>query len=278
MPTKKTRALGSTDMKWTPIGLGTWDMERDAKKSIRALQAGLDEGANHIDTAEMYGSGRVESLVGEAIQGRRDQVFLVSKVLPSNADYDGTIAACHRSLARLKTGHLDVYLLHWRQKNKPLAETVRAFETLKQGGKIRAWGVSNFDVEDMEELAALAGAENIACNQVLYHLRERAIEIKLIPWCRARNIPIVAYSPLGQGKMPQHAALDAVAEDHGVSAAQAALAFLIRDPNVFAVPKSADERRARDNVRAADLALSTAEIKKISDAFPAKPRRGLPMI
>lgn len=276
--TVKTRALSATGIAWTPVGLGTWEMDKEPAQSVRALQAGIDEGANHIDTAEMYGDGRAEEIVAEATQGRRDKIHIVSKVLPSNASFDGTIAACERSLKRLKTDYLDVYLLHWRLRNTPIAETFKAFEALKCDGKIRHWGVSNFDVADLEEAVKLAGEGKIACNQVLYHVGERAIEFKLMPWCRDHGIPVVAYSPLGQGDMPKHKTLDEVASGHGVSAAQVALSFLVKDSNVFAIPKSSDEKRARENVRAAALSLTDAEVKKISDAFPARMRRGLPMI
>jgi diketogulonate reductase-like aldo/keto reductase len=201
-PLKK---FGATSMQWTPVGLGSWAMERDPKASITALQAGLDAGANHIDTAEMYGDGRAEEIVGEAVRGRRDKIFLVSKVLPSNASYDGTLAACHRSLTRLKTDHLDVYLLQWREHPTDHAETFRAFEKLKADGKISAWGVSNFDVDDMVEAVKVAGEGKIACNQVLYHLEERAIEPELIPWCDAHGVAITAYSPLGKAARPNSA-------------------------------------------------------------------------
>lgn len=265
-------------MNWTKIGLGTWMMESDRKASIQALRAGIDEGANHIDTAEMYGDGRVEEIVGEAIAGRRDKIILVSKVLPANADYAGTLKACERSLKRLKTDHLDCYLLHWRERSTKIAETFRAFEKLIRQGKIRAWGVSNFDVKDLEETLKLVGEEKVACNQVLYHLNERAIETKLLPWCSTHGIPIMAYSPFGQGRMPKHPVLDEIAHDHEATPGQVVLSFLTYDRMVYAIPKSSDEKRARENVRAEKIKLTAAEIARISAAFPVKPRRGLPML
>ena len=176
------RRLGSTGRQVSVIGLGTWGMEKDGRPAIEALRRGMTEGADHIDTAEMYGSGRVEEIVGEAIQGLRERVFLTSKVLPSNASYEGTRKACERSLTKLGTDHLDLYLLHWRG-TIPLEETFRAFEKLHADGKILAFGVSNFDVKDMEEAVGIVGPEKISCNQVLYHLKERAIEFELLPWC-----------------------------------------------------------------------------------------------
>ena len=265
-------------MKWTPVGLGTWMMDRDPKAAIAALRAGIDAGANHIDTAEMYGDGRVEEVVGQALQGLRSKIFLVSKVLPSHADYKGAIEACHRSLKRLQTDHLDAFLLHWREKKTSIAETFRAFEQLKSEGKIRSWGVSNFDVDDMEEAIRLAGEGKIACNQVLYHIKERSIESKLLPWCRSHHVPVVAYSPLGQGRLPQAPALDEVAHRHGASPVQIILAYLTRDPFVFAIPKSSDEKHTRSNIQSMNITLFEDDIQKINKAFPLKGRRHLPMI
>ncbi|HEX9419640.1 MAG TPA: aldo/keto reductase, partial [Methylomirabilota bacterium] len=187
--------FGQTGVAVPVVGQGTWNMERDGRTTaLAALRAGLDAGMTHIDTAEMYGSGRVEELIGEAIAGRRDQVFLVSKVLPQNASRAGVPRACEASLRRLRTDRLDCYLLHWPGRH-PLADTIAAFEQLRREGKIRAWGVSNFGVEELERAAALAGAERVACNQVLYHLEERAIEHAVVPWCVARGIAVVGYSP-----------------------------------------------------------------------------------
>jgi diketogulonate reductase-like aldo/keto reductase len=264
--------------KFSKIGLGTWMMERDPKGAVRALHAGFDAGANHVDTAEMYGSGEVEEIVGAAIAGRRHKVFLVSKVLPENASYKGTLAACERSLKRLKTDHLDVYLLHWRERNTQIAETFRAFEELKAAGKILSWGVSNFDVDDMEETERLMGPGQVACNQVLYHLKERAVESKLLPWCREHKVPVVAYSPFGQGKPPSGKVLSDLARKYEATPAQIALAFLIGDSQVWAIPKSADEKRVRENAGAMKINLSDEDRAQINEVFPVKPRRGLPML
>jgi diketogulonate reductase-like aldo/keto reductase len=266
------REIGQTGMHFTTIGLGTWGMERNPKKSVAALRAGIDAGANHLDTAEMYGKGEVEEIVDEAIQGRRDKVFLVSKVLPSHGRHEDTLAACERTLRRMNTDHLDLYLLHWRESDVSFEETFGAFEQLKSDGKIRAWGVSNFSVSDLEEAVRLVGPGKIACNQVKYHLNERSIEPELLPWCRKNNISVVAYSPLGQGHAPHHAVLHEIAKAHNASTAQIALAFLTNDPAVFAVPKSSDVARAQENVAAMNITLSADEIRKISDAFAVKPK------
>jgi diketogulonate reductase-like aldo/keto reductase len=265
-------------MEFTAVGLGTWMMESDAKAAVAALRRGVDEGANHVDTAEMYGSGRVEEIVGEALRGLREKVFVVSKVLPEHAGYADTIAACERSLKRLRTDRLDVYLLHWRERRTPVEETFRAFATLKEQGKVRHWGVSNFSVKDMEEAVRLAGPGKIVCNQVLYHLKERAIEFDLVPWCKERGIAVVAYSPFGQGRLPDDPGLADVAAARGATPAQAALAFLTRDPGVIAIPKSSDAGRTAENVQAARLRLSEDEVRRIDRAFPARRRRFLPTI
>jgi diketogulonate reductase-like aldo/keto reductase len=237
----------------------------------------------HIDTAEMYGSGAAESLVGRAIEGRRDEVFLVSKVLPGNASRTGTIAACERSLARLKTDRLDCYLLHWRGSH-PLAETVAAFEELRGGGKILAWGVSNFDVDDLEELASLEGAGLPACNQVLYHLEERAIEHAVLPWCEARGIAIVAYTPFGQSprafdpRTGHGRVLEAIGASHGATLRQVALAYLLRHPKSFVIPKASRLDHAAENAGAGALRLSASDEVRIDAAFPRGKPRPLPMI
>ncbi len=235
----------------------------------------------HIDTADMYGDA--ELVVAEAIAGRRDDIFLVSKVLPSNASRRGTIAACERSLARLKTDRLDCYLLHWRGAY-PLAETVAAFEELVSAGKIRSWGVSNFDADDLGEMLAVAGQGRIACNQVLYHLNERAIEHTVIPWCEQHGVALVAYSPFGHNEFPQPRSeagrvLQAIAEAHGASVRQVALAFLTRAPSVFAIPKASTPEHAADNAAAGKLMLGKNDIAALDDAFPRGPRpRSLPML
>ena len=264
------------------IGQGTWYIDRgDRKGAVAALQRGIDLGMTHIDTAEMYGDA--ELVIAEAIADRRDEVFLVSKVLPSNASRRGTVTACERSLARLKTDRLDCYLLHWRG-SYPLAETVAAFEQLVAAGKIRSWGVSNFDADDLDELLAVAGEGRIACNQVLYHLKERAIEHAVIPWCREHGTAVVAYSPFGHNDFPAPqskagAVLQTIARAHGASPRQVALAFLTRDPLLFAIPKASREEHAADNAAAGELVLGADEIAALDKAFPLGARpRSLPML
>jgi len=268
----------------SPIGQGSWYIEQAQRvQAIAALRRGLDLGLSHIDTAEMYGDGRSEEIIGEAIAGRRDEVFLVSKVLPHNASRAGTRAACEASLKRLRTDRLDCYLLHWRGSH-PLAETFAAFEALKAEGKILSWGVSNFDVDDLDEALAVAGEGAIACNQVLYHLRERAIEHAVIPWCEANGVAVTAYSPFGHDDFPEPGSaggkvLAEVASAHGATSRQAALAFLTRRSSVFAIPKAAQLRNVEDNAGALALRLSEAEIARIDAAFPRGHRpRSLPML
>jgi diketogulonate reductase-like aldo/keto reductase len=272
----RQRRLLGTDMVLPVIGQGTWKMEGDDRTlAISALQAGVDAGMTHVDTAELYGHGVVEELVGEALSRRRDQVFLVSKVLPQNASYEGTLKACEQSLRRLRTDRLDLYLLHWRGRF-PLEETFRAFDALQQSGKLRRWGVSNFDLDDIDEAVKLVGEGKIACNQVLYHLQERAIEHRLIPLCERHDITVVAYSPFGAGRFPHASAsrhpgakiLDEVALAHRASVHQVALAFLVRRPSVLAIPKAARVEHARDNAAGGDLELSEDEIARIDAVFP----------
>jgi diketogulonate reductase-like aldo/keto reductase len=264
------------------IGQGTWYIDRGNRKSaVAALRRGIDLGMTHIDTAEMYGDA--EPVVAEAVAGRRDEIFLVSKVLPSNASRRGAIAACERSLARLKTDRLDCYLLHWRGAY-PLAETVAAFEELVGAGKIRGWGVSNFDAGDLGEMLAVAGQGKIACNQVLYHLQERAIEHAVLPWCEQHGVALVAYSPFGHNDFPQPGSkagrtLQAIADAHGASVRQVALAFLTRAPSVFAIPKASTSEHAADNAAAGKLLLGRDEIAALDNAFPRGPKpRSLPML
>jgi len=252
------------------LGLGTWRMgekPRQRAAEVKALAAGLDLGLGLIDTAEMYGEGGAEEVVGEAIAGRRDQVFLVSKVYPHNATTKGIPAACERSLKRLKTDRIDLYLLHWRG-SVPLAETVEAFERLRRQGKIRRWGVSNLDVEEMQELTALAGGEHCQTNQILYHLDERGPEWDLLPWQRDRSIPVMAYSPLGQGVLLGRKELAQLARVRGVSAAAIALAWVLRRSDVIAIPKAAHLDHLRENAKAADLVLSDEELALLDRAFP----------
>ncbi|HET6202566.1 MAG TPA: aldo/keto reductase [Planctomycetota bacterium] len=274
--------FGRTGVRVPVVGQGTWRMEEDAAASIRALRRGIDLGMTHLDTAEMYGSGRVEEIVGEAVAGRRDEVFLVSKVLPSNASFRGTVEACERSLRRLRTDRLDLYLLHWREGGA-LAETLRAFERLEGEGKIGAWGASNFDVADLEEAWSAGGAGRIACNQVLYHVGERAIEHAVIPWCERHGVAVVAYSPLAEGNLPAPStaggrALAEVARRRGASAAQVALAFLIRRPGTFAIPKATRLDHVEENAGAGDLVLADEEVAILDRAFPRGERKPLPMI
>jgi diketogulonate reductase-like aldo/keto reductase len=267
------------------IGEGTWNMERDDRKeAIAAIRRALDLGATHIDTAEMYGQGQVERLVGEAIAGRRAETFLVSKVLPTNASRRGTIGACDRSLKRLGTDYLDCYLLHW-PGNHPLEETMQAFAELQQAGKIRSYGVSNFDESELRRAVRIAGKGRIAQNQVLYHLGERRIEHEVIPYCAEENIAVVAYSPFGSGDFPSAASsggrtLAAIANARGVTPHQVALAFLTRHPHVFAIPKASRRAHVEDNVRASIAELLTeADIAAIDQAFPRGPRRrGVPTL
>ena len=279
----KTRLFGSTHHPVSVIGQGTWNMEKTAQRqAIAALRRGLELGMSHIDTAEMYGNGASEALIGEAISGRRDEVFLVSKVLPSHASRAGTRQSCERSLARLKTDRLDCYLLHWRGRY-PLEETVGAFEQLRKEGKIRSWGVSNFDVGDLEELWAMGASGGPACNQVLYHLDERAIEHTVLPWCESHGVAVTAYSPLGQGDFPKPnspagRALADIGAAHGATARQIALAFLTRRPALFAIPKASNAAHVEENAVAGDLQLSESETGRIDRAFPRGPSRPLPML
>lgn len=278
----KHRKFGKTGRDVSVIGQGTWYIDHgDRKAAVAALRRGIDLGMTHIDTAEMYGDA--ELVIADAIAGRRDDVYLVSKVLPGNASRRGTVVACERSLARLKTDRLDCYLLHWRG-NTPLSETVAALEQLVSAGKIRSWGVSNFDAGDLDELLEVAGEGKIACNQVLYHLRERAIEHAVIPWCAKHGVAVVAYSPFGHNDFPDpHSkggeVLQTVATRHGVSPRQVALGFLTRASEVFAIPKASSGEHAADNAAAGDLALSADDVALLDKAFPRGPKpRGLPML
>jgi diketogulonate reductase-like aldo/keto reductase len=259
------------------IGLGTWNMERDDRKSaIAAIRRGLELGLTHVDTAEMYGGGRVESLVAEAIAEQRERVFLVSKVLPGNASYAGTIAACEASLKRLATDHLDCYLLHW-PGDHPLDDTIRAFESLRASGKIRAWGVSNFDEDELAQALAIAGPGKIACNQVLYHLGDRTIEHRVIPWCAEHGVAVVAYSPFGsRGGFPRSKPLEQLAAARGAHPRQVALAFLTRWPNAFAIPKSSQVAHVEQLAR--EVTLDDAAIAALDRAFPLGEWRGLPSL
>jgi len=252
------------------LGMGTWQMgenRRNRQQEIEALRYGLDLGLSLIDTAEMYGEGAAEEVIAEAIAHRRSEVFLVSKVYPHNASKSGAIAACERSLKRLKTDYLDLYLLHWRGSS-PLTETLAAFQSLQQAGKIRSYGVSNFDVQDMEEAIQLQGGNAIATNQVLYNLRRRGIEWDLLPWCQQHGIPIMAYSPIEQGRLLDNRVLQAIAQERGVSAAQVAIAWLLQQDSVIAIPKSSRVSHVEQNYAALELRLTAEELEALDAAFP----------
>lgn len=257
------------------LGQGTWRMGENArarKAEVAALRLGIELGLTLIDTAEMYGEGGAEAVVGEAIRGRRDGLFIVSKVYPHNAGRRGVVAACDRSLGRLGIDTIDLYLLHWRGA-VPLAETVEGFAALQHAGKIARWGVSNLDVADMEELWSVGGAA-CATNQVLYNLGERGIEFDLMPWCEQRNVPVMAYSPVGQGgPLLRHTALAEVAARHGATPAQIALAWTLRRPGVIAIPKAADPDHVRQNARAGALRLTEDDHATLDAAFPAPQRK-----
>ena len=256
------------------LGQGCWnigDSRATRAAEIAALQRGIDLGLTVIDTAEMYGEGASEQLVGEAIRGRREAVTLVSKVYPKNAGRAAMSAACERSLGRLGVEQIDLYLLHWRG-SVPLAETVDAFERLRAAGKIKAWGVSNFDVDDMEELVA-AGGEACATNQILYNLTRRGPEFDLLPWMAARGMPAMAYSPIEQGRLPRSQALLAVAAKHHVTAAQIAVAFVMREGSVIAIPKASSVDHVEENAGAAMLRLDAADIATLDAAFPPPGRK-----
>lgn len=261
------------------LGQGTWAMGEDARSrrtEADALRLGLDLGVTLIDTAEMYGDGGAEEVAAEAVRGRRDEVFLVSKVLPSNASRQGTLQACERSLRRLRTDRIDLYLLHWRGRH-PLADTVRAFDDLKAAGKIRHWGVSNLDADDMAELAGVPGGTAVATDQVLYNLTRRGIEHDLLPWCRERRVPVMAYSPIEQARMLRHPALAQVAARHGsTTPAQVALAWLLRQDAIIAIPKAADPAHVRENRAALDLRLTDEDAAELESAFP-RPRSPGPL-
>jgi diketogulonate reductase-like aldo/keto reductase len=252
------------------LGQGTWfmgDHRNRRDEEIATLRTGLDLGMTLIDTAEMYGDGASEELVGEAIAGRRDEVFLVSKVLPSNASRNGTIAACERSLRRLGTDRLDLYLLHWRGRT-PFAETIEAFEKLQRDGKIRRWGVSNMDVHDMKELLRAPGGDAVATNQVLYNLTRRGIEFDLLPQAQQRGLPLMAYSPIEQGRLSHYPEVQDIAERHGVTPAQVALAWVLRQQGVIAIPKASKTEHVRQNRAALDLQLTEQDLAELDEAFP----------
>jgi len=270
----KQHPFGKIGRQVAAIGQGTWQIEgANRRTAIATLQRGIELGMTHIDTAEMY----------DAIERRRDKVFIVSKVLPQHASHSGTVTACEQSLRNLKIDHLDCYLLHWRGRY-PLEETIAAFESLKRDGKILSWGVSNFDVGDLEEAAAIAGAESIACNQVLYHLRERAVEHRVLPWCEKHGIALVGYSPYGHSAgTPKPASkdrgvLDEIAAAHKATPRQVALNFLTRRPSLFTIPKSSSIAHVEENAGAAKFELTTRETRRIDQAFPNRGRGDLPVL
>lgn len=252
------------------LGMGTWnigDSRATRGEEIATLRFGLDEGLTLIDTAEMYGEGRSESLIGEAVAGRRDEVFLVSKVYPHNATTKGAVAACERSLKRLGTDRLDLYLLHWRG-NVPLEETVRVFESLQQAGKIRAFGVSNLDRDDMEELWKVPGGNATAVNQVLYNLVRRGMEWDLRPWLREHRVPVMAYSPVEQARLLSDARLQEFAAQHGATPAQIALAWLLHQDDVIVIPKTGRRENLRENLGALDVNLTAEQLSELERLFP----------
>ena len=260
------------------LGMGTWnigDHRNTRAEEIATLRLGLDLGLRLIDTAEMYGEGLSESLIGEAIAGRRDEVFLVSKVYPHNASREGVVAACERSLRRLGTDRLDLYLLHWRG-GVPLEETMAAFLALREAGKIRHFGVSNLDLSDMEELWEVPGGDEVAANQLLYNLSRRGIEFDLLPWQRARGVPVMAYSPIEQARLLRHAGLQRFAKAHGMTPAQAALAWLLASDDIIAIPKTGSRDRLRENLGALEHPLTAEQLAELDKLFPP-PRRAEPL-
>jgi diketogulonate reductase-like aldo/keto reductase len=257
------------------LGQGTWHMAENPlnrTNEIKALRLGIDLGMSLIDTAEMYADGGAERLVGEAIKGRRDEIFLVSKVLPQNATRQGTAAACNRSLARLGVHEIDLYLLHWRGLI-PLEETIDAFEALVGAGKIRYWGVSNFDVGDMQELVDLPNGANVAANQVLYNLERRGIEFDLLPWCQRSGVPVMAYSPIEQGRVLRHVTLKTIAARLGATPAQVALAWVLRQEGVCAIPESGKPEHVRENRGALDVRLTAQDLADLDETFPPPDRK-----
>jgi diketogulonate reductase-like aldo/keto reductase len=271
--------FGRTGVRVPLIGQGTWNMGDDPASEadeVAALQAGLDQGMTHIDTAEMYGDGRSERLVARVIAGRRDEVFLVSKVLPSNASYVGTIQACESSLRRLETDHLDLYLLHWPSGQHPIADTMSALEALVASGKTRFIGVSNFTVDELRAAQQCLVSERLACNQVLYHLGSRGIETEILPYCQRHGIAVVAYSPFAQGAFPprdrrQRETLETIAEARGKTAREIALRFLTREEGLFAIPKAARVEHVRENAGGAGWNLSEVDLAQLEAVFPAPP-------
>ncbi len=265
------------------LGQGTWGMGEKPKShgdEVAALQLGIELGMTLIDTAEMYGEGGAEKVVADAIAGQRNRVFVVTKVYPHNASQRELPKACKRSLKRLRIDAIDLYLLHWREKNPPLAETVETFEKLQSAGKIKRWGVSNFDVDDMKELLAIDGGTNCAANQVLYNLENREIEVDLLPWSSKNNIPIMAYSPVGHGRgLLENGTLKKISKNYDATPAQIALAWVLRQPGVIAIPKASKKAHVRDNARSIEIKLAKQDLAELDDEFPApQSKRPLPML
>ncbi len=280
----RQRQFGSSKREVAIVGQGTWYGQEDNRESsVKALRRGLGLGMTHIDTAEMYLSGRAEEWVAEAIVRRREEVFLVSKVLPQNASRKGTVTACERSLGRLKTDRLDCYLLHWR-RDHPLADTIEAFQQLQSEGKILSWGVSNFDAPDLQEAHRLSDHSGPVCDQVLYHLQERAVEHAVVPWCEKHDAAFVAYSPFGHGDFPDpHTPagrlLQEIAKENNATPRQVALQFLLRRPFSFVIPKSSDIDHVVENAGAGGLELTGPQIERLDKMFPlGAARRGIPML
>ncbi|MGZ3560693.1 MAG: aldo/keto reductase [Vulcanimicrobiaceae bacterium] len=273
----KQKPFGASGVEVPVIGQGTWDFPEGGgrlEEAERAIRRGIELGMVHLDTAEMYGSGRVEEVLADAITGvPRERLFIASKVLPSNASYEGTIAACERSLRRLRIEHLDLYMLHW-PSSYPLEETMRALEALVEQGKTRFIGVSNFDVDQVEEARSYLCRERLACNQVLYHLGERGVEFRLIPYCAQHEVAIVAYTPFGRGRFPRaeakpDGALGRIAAKHGRSPRQVILNFLTREANVFTIPKASTVEHVEENAGGAGWTLDAHDVAEIDEAFPA---------
>ena len=279
----EARKLGPLPVDVPVIGQGTWNMEADSRhEAIEALRRGIDVGLTHIDTAETYGRGEVEGLIAEAIAGRREEVFLVSKVLPNHAGYDGTLRACEGSLRRLRTDRLDAYLLHWPSEH-PLEDTIEAFEELRRAGKIGAWGVSNFDVPELKDALRIAGPGKMACNQVLYHLEERTIEHAVLPWCQEHDVALVAYSPFGLGSFPGPRTrggrvLAEVARSHGATPHAVALRFLVQRLSAFVIPKASKRAHVEANAAAGGFRLDGVELERLDEVFPRGPAGALPSL
>jgi len=277
MPNPTTVTLPNGDL-MPKLGIGTWRMgERaaDRDREIAALRYALDQGVTLVDTAEMYGEGGAERVIGMALGGRRDEVFLVSKVYPQNASAKGVVDACERSLARMETDRIDLYLLHWRGRY-PLSETVAGFEALRAAGKIRHWGVSNFDLDDMAELMEVPGGAAVAVNQVLYNLGRRGVEFDLLPWQAERKVPTMAYTPLEPLQRQPHGVMQSISRRHGVSPAQVAIAWVLRQSDVAAIPKAVSLDHIRDNRASVDLTLDADDLAQLDAAFPP-PTRATPL-